>query len=124
MLPDLSTAGDVAKKKPTRNAIGTVSSTATLVRGIENTLAPAGSALLEGGCVPHWYSTYVSFTSKLRTICDRHNAGLQLANMAPLSESTQATLRVVDLYFCLVIDYTMANEIRAVPVLTRVCIYT
>ncbi len=38
----------------TRKAIGTVSRTATLARGIEKTLAPAGSMSLEGAGVPHW----------------------------------------------------------------------
>ena len=37
----------------TIKAIGTVSRTATLVSGIEKTLAPAGRELLDGAGVPH-----------------------------------------------------------------------
>ena len=49
--------------------MGTVSRTATLVKGIEKTLAPTGSALLDGAAVPHWYSTYVSLARLLVTTC-------------------------------------------------------
>ena len=51
----------------TMNAIGTVSRTATLVRGIENIFAPCGKELPEGSVVPHWYNTYVSFTTRFLT---------------------------------------------------------
>ena len=37
----------------TKKATGTVSSTAMLVSGIENSLAPRGSKLLDGAAVPH-----------------------------------------------------------------------
>jgi len=55
-------------------AMGTVSRTDTEVRGMENILAPKGRELAEGASVPHWYRTYVSFTSKFFTTCGRHNA--------------------------------------------------
>ena len=55
-------------KKPT----GTVSRTATLSRGTENSLEPKGRLFADGAGVPHWYSTYVSFTSVFVTTCRRN----------------------------------------------------
>lgn len=57
----------LSRGRLTMNATGIVSSTATLVRGTEKTLAPGGRLFDEGAGVPHWYSAYDSFTSKLLT---------------------------------------------------------
>ena len=51
-------------------ARGTVSRTATLSRGMEKSLDPEGNWLRAGADRPHWYNTYVSFTSVFLTTCD------------------------------------------------------
>ena len=51
----------------TMNATAEVSGTDMLLRGILNSLAPAGRTDAEGAGVPHWYSTYVSLNCLLST---------------------------------------------------------